>query len=148
MRRSITTGGVSDSRRDSEGKFLPHQEILIENVQSCTRSPSSSSMIAFDVNVHVTGKVQANKRQRKQALARKRTQLGLVAIECHLLPQRSRVPRLLAVPHLYLPILILPTSLRALQLALQSILVFLPRSTLHGVRPLRVQHLHRPAKMP
>ena len=99
-------------------------------------------------DVHVTGKHKRRQPKVNAGPCKETHATGPRSVECHLLPQRSRVPRLLAVPRLYPPILILPTSQRALQLALQLILVFLPRSTLHGVRPLRAQRLHQPAKMP
>ena len=101
--------------------------------------------MAFDLmaDVHVIIKQPPLDRSCRQPHA---TRPHRIFIECHLLPKRSLV--LLAVPRLYPPILILRTSPRALQLALQSILVFLLRSTLHGVRPLRAQHLHQLAKMP
>lgn len=74
------------------------------------------------------------------------TQSNPASLGCHL-PQRSPVPRLLAVLRPY-PRIIIPRTLpRALQPALQSILVFLHRSILRGVPPLRVQHLHQSAKM-
>jgi hypothetical protein len=66
--------------------------------------------------------------------------------KCHQ-QQFTRIP-LLVVHRLPLPILsLLPPSQEAQQLALQSIHVLLPPSTLHAVRPLGLHHLHLSAQM-
>jgi hypothetical protein len=101
--RSITTGRVSEWGNVLK-EILLDQGILVGPWRYGTRDEQSEGK--RDGRVHTTWPIES--------------------IECHLLLQR---PLLLAVPHPY-P---LPLSTGALQLALPSILVFLPHSILHAV---------------